>query len=48
MASRELADMFSQRVISDVQTFRILKLSSLELNKMKFVTSVGLNVAGKR
>lgn len=45
VASGELAEMFSQRVISEVQTFHILKLSSLEMNKMKFVTSGGLNVA---
>jgi hypothetical protein len=45
VASGELADVFSQLVISDVQTYHILKHSSLEMNKMKFVTSVGLNVA---
>lgn len=45
MASGELADMFSQHIMSDVQTFLILNRSSVERNKMKFVTSVGLNVA---
>jgi hypothetical protein len=45
MASGALADIFRQLVISSVQTFCILKLSSLEINEMKFVTPVGRNVS---